>query len=194
MQNLRDKLLKAGVVDKKAKKKADHDARVQRAEQGGHKIAQDAEAQRKAVWEQQQAAQRERDQALEAARRAQREARERRDRVQQLIDYYGARPQRGPRRWYFMARSGAIRAFSVSEEEGKRLERGQLAIVERGSDAEEGSAYAVIPAEVAREVWAVDDALLRCFNRDWEAMPARWWEVEQDRRGGLPAAPAAVQP
>lgn len=189
MQNLRDKLLKAGIVDKKAKKQADHQARQQRAEQGGHKIAQDAEAKRQAAWEQQLAAQRERDQAIEAERRAAREARELLLRAQQRIDYYSAKPQRGPRRWYFMARGQKIRAFSISEEEARRLERGQLAIVERGGAGDgddDGGGYAVIPAEVARDVWAVDPTPIRFFNRDWEAMPARWWEVEQSSRGEAP--------
>jgi len=148
-----------------------------RAQGGGHVVAQTAEAQRAAIYEQKLAEQRERDRVLEEKRRAVREARERHLRVQHIVEYYGTTLKTGPRRWYFMARSQKIRYIQITDEDARRLTKGLLAIVERIGDLE--GDYTVVLAEIADHLWEVDDAYVRFYNRDTDLRPARWWEVTE---------------
>lgn len=189
MQNLRDKLLKAGIVDKKQKKRAEQDARQERKQKGGHVVTQGAEARRQEIYEQKLSEQRERDRILEEKRRIAREAREQHLRIQYMVEYYGMTPRRGPRRWYFMARNRKIRFLEVNDDDARRLEKGLLAIVERIGDLE--GAYTVVPAEVADHIWKVDDNYVRFYNRDISDRPLRWWEVTE---GPLPTQAAVPVP
>src|SRR5690606_17561021 len=134
MQNLRDKLLKAGLVKKKDKKRADHNARQKRARVGGHVIEQEAREKRDELYNQKLEEQRERDRVLEEKRRKAREEREAHLRAQHIVHYYGLALKRGRRRWYFMARNRKTRHIDVTDDDARRLTRGQLAIVERIGD------------------------------------------------------------
>ena len=68
----------------------------------------------------------------------------------------------GSRKFYFLARGGQIPFVAVSDRVGKRLEAGDLAIVEVASTKIEE--FAVVPAETARAVAAVSPDAVRFLN------------------------------
>lgn len=197
MQNLRDKLLKAGKVSKKQKRQADHNARKKRQRKGrsqGHLQAQEAEAQRQAIYEAKLAEQRARDQAIEAERRKEREARERLLRIKHIIDYYSVPLRRGPRTWCFMDRDGLIRRMQVRPADAWRIERGQLAIVQlpdTGPDDDVSDAFAVVPRDTALDLWGIDPDTVRFFNRDDAEHPPRWFELSAEAHTRLWEPPQA---
>lgn len=178
MQNLRDKLLKAGKVNKKQARQVEHNARQQRRSGQGPDPAQqaaEAEQRRQALYEEKLREQRERDRALEQARRAEREAHEQRLRVRYIADHYGLRLRPGKRRWFFMGRDQRIHHLDVTPEEALNLEYGRHAVVERPDELDPDS-FAVVPRETADLIWSIDDAYVRFYNRNEQERPPRWWE------------------
>ena len=193
MQNLRDKLLQAGLVDKKTKKQADHQARQQRSEKKKKNKAKgqrpDAvEAERARAYERREAerrrADREREhrrqrqrQAQAAAaeqRRAEREAAERaaqrelveRYRLRELVQasmFLPARP--GPVPFHFVSRSGAIRCLDLTTRIAHELEQGLLAIVQLPGRERWG----LVRRDVAERLREREPALLRFYTGGSEA-------------------------
>ncbi len=186
MQNLRDKLLKAGVVDKKAKKKADHAERKRRtkARRAG-KAKRDDDAERQAEFERRRAEQREQDRQREQRREAERrdqqerEARERAEaaaaereaqarlqavaRARELVQASMYLPKApGPVRFNFVSRTGGIRHLQLSTRVVHELDRGQLAIAQLPGRERWG----LIRRDVAEQVLEVDPALIRFFAPD----------------------------
>ncbi len=179
MQNLRDKLLKAGVVSKKDQRRSEHQQR-QDQRHGRAEPAQSAEARRQALYEAQLQAQRERDQALEAERRAAREDKERNLRVLYVVEHYATRPKRGKRRFNFMARDGRVEHLFLDEREASMLEYGQNAIVERPG-GQGDRAHAIVNRESADLIWSLGDEFVRFYNRPAaDARGPRWWEISGD--------------
>lgn len=174
MQNLRDKLLKAGKVTKKQRRKAEHQNR-QKRRKGKAETTQEGEERRQSLYEAQLRDQRARDQALEAQRRAEREAKERDLRVRYIVDHYALRPRRGPQRWHYMGRDRVVRHLQLSDEEAHHLEHGRRAIVER-PNARGDDAFAIVDDRTAELIWSIDDAYVRFYNRATDDHPARWWE------------------
>jgi uncharacterized protein YaiL (DUF2058 family) len=198
LQNLRDKLLKAGLVDKKAKKKADHRTRKKRtrAKRAGvdpnaERAEKDLTAEKK--FEAKREADRERSrankleqQAAEASLAAERKNRERAEREEQrrLQTIYQARemiqasmflpPKEGPVRFHFVSRSGGIRHLQLPTPVAQELDRGQLAIAELPGFQRWG----LVPRDVAEQVLGIEPALIRFFTADAE--------------GDLTTAPEAV--
>ena len=186
MQNLRDKLLKAGVVDKKAKKKADHEERKRRTkDRRKAKPKDEDEAARQAAFERRQADHREQDRQREDRRKAEqqaqadRQAREHAEaesaqreaqrklreisRARDLVQASLITPKApGPVRFNFVSRSGAIRHMDLSTREVHELDRGQLAIAQLpGRDR-----WGLIRRDVAEQVLEVEPALVRFFAPD----------------------------
>ncbi len=179
MQNLRDKLMKAGKVSKRQKRAADQGARQRRTRVKGHKQAEAAQAKQEAVYAEQLEKQRVADQALEAVRRAEREEKERHLRAKHLIEYYGRFPLRGRRRWFFMARNGTVQWLDVREDTTYLLERGDLAVVEPVTIKEEDEPeYQVIPRDAANKLWDIDPEYVRFLNRNVAERPYRHWECD----------------
>lgn len=182
MQNLRDKLLKAGKVSKKQKRQADQNTRQRRKKRqkkGDRPPEEEAEAKRKALYEAQLAEQQARDLALEEERRKEREAKERVLRSRHIIDYYGQRLRKGRRRWNFVASDRKIRFITIRDSDAWLLEEGRLAIVERLDDQREDDAetYQVVPRETAEVLWEMDDAYVRFWNRPRnDPRAVRWFE------------------
>lgn len=191
MQNLRDKLLKAGLVDKKAKKKADHQERKKRTAK--KRQGQDPEAERKnrqAEFERRRAEQREDDRTREASRQAEQRAEaERRDRElaeaqaadrdaqRRLQQIYRARelvqasmflpPAPGPVRFHFVSRSGSIRYLDLSTRVAHELDRGQVAIAQLPGHQRWG----LIRRDVVEQVLEIEPALIRFFAPDGAEIP-----------------------
>jgi uncharacterized protein YaiL (DUF2058 family) len=165
MADLRDQLLRAGLVDQKAKQQADTAARRKRKKKDktkkGH-LAQ--EEQRRQAFEARLAAEAEENRRREAERHQEREARELRNRVANLAGTWAVRESRpGPRRFCFVTRTQKLNWLDVSAELGWKLELGQLAIVERPGDADEP--HAVVPARIAGRIERLDPECVRFWNR-----------------------------
>ncbi|MBN2495281.1 MAG: hypothetical protein JXR96_11860 [Deltaproteobacteria bacterium] len=182
MQNLRDKLLKAGVVSQKAKKKAEHQSRLERTRRrkqgldGGQ--AEQAERERferkradKRAADQQREIERQQDRAACGARRAERvSAREEEQdglrrvyRARELLQasmFLPARP--GPVRFCFVSRSGGIRCLELSTRIAHDLSAGLLAICQLPGERRWGLAR----RDVVEQVLEVEPELVRFFVRD----------------------------
>lgn len=129
--NLRNQLLKAGLVDKKQKVQADTQDRREKKQKGADQLAAEEEAKKRAFAEQ-QAAEAEAQRQAEAERQAERSQAELLNRVRNICDRWAVRPTRpGQRRFYFVQRSGRIAYLLVSDAVLDQLLVGALAIVER---------------------------------------------------------------
>lgn len=177
MQNLRDKLLKAGLVNKKQKRRAEHSQR-QRKRKGKADPEGTAEARRQAAYEAKLQADRQRSQALEAERKAVRDAKERDLRVRYLTDHHRVRWNRGDRRWYFVARDGTMLYFPLDADAARRLAYGTAAIVEVPGADDPDAGHTLVDRETADLIWTIDDRYVRFLNRDAEQRPLRSWELD----------------
>ena len=131
MQNLRDKLLKAGLVDKKQKTQVDTQDRRDKKQKGAEQLAAEEEAKQRAFAEK-LAAEAEAERQREAERAAERLRHEARDRVRNICERWAVRQRRpGQRRFYFIRRSGRIGYLLVSDELLEKLSVGAMAIIER---------------------------------------------------------------
>jgi uncharacterized protein YaiL (DUF2058 family) len=134
--NLRNQLLKAGLVDKKQKVQADTQDRREKKQKGVDQLAAEQEAKQRA-YEEQKAAEAEAQRQAEAARQAERAQAELENRVRNICDRWAVRPTRpGQRRFYYVQRSGRIAYLLVSDAVLDQLLVGALAIVERLPAAE----------------------------------------------------------
>ncbi len=193
MQNLRDKLLQAGLVDKKKKKQADHQARQQRSQKKKKNKAKGqrpdaAEAERARAFERREAERRETDRRRErqrererqaqaaaaAERRAEREAAERaaqrelveRYRLRELVQASMFLPSRpGPVPFHFVSRSGTIRCLDLTTRIAHELEQGLLAIVQLPGRERWG----LVRRDVAEQLRQREPALLRFYTGGSEA-------------------------
>lgn len=129
--NLRNQLLKAGLIDKKQKVQADTQDRRDKKQKGVDQVAAEEEARQRAFAEQ-QAAEAEAQRQADAARQAERAQSELMYRVRSICDRWAVRPTRpGQRRFYFVQRSGRIAHLLVGDMVLDQLLVGALAIVER---------------------------------------------------------------
>lgn len=136
MQNLRDKLLKAGLVDKKQKTQVDTQDRRDKKQKGADQLAAQEEAKQRAFAEK-LAAEAEAKRQYESERAAERLRHEARDRVRNICERWAVRQRRpGQRRFYFIRRSGRIGYLLVSDELLEKLSVGAMAIIERLDDSE----------------------------------------------------------
>jgi uncharacterized protein YaiL (DUF2058 family) len=137
MQNLRDKLLKAGLVDKKQKTQADTQDRRDKKQKGAAELAAEEEARQRAFAEK-QAAEAEARRQADLERAAERARHEDRGRVRNICEHWALRkPKPGDRRFYFTRRSGRIGHLMLNDELCEQLRIGALAIIERLDDDEQ---------------------------------------------------------
>jgi uncharacterized protein YaiL (DUF2058 family) len=161
--DLRDQLLKAGLVSKQAKHAADTDARKQRKQRSREESISEAR-QKARQFEEQRSRQALENREREARRQTTRLEEARRRQVRSLAGSWAIREARpGPRRWCFVTRDGRIRWFDVSAWVGWQLEVGNLAIVERPGDDDEP--HAIVPRTVAERIVALDPDFVRFWNR-----------------------------
>ena len=163
MQNLRDQLLKARLIDRKTKKQADREARTKRKKEGYEAVVA-AEAERDEAFERKLADQRKRDRKRERQREEERRASEARHRLRQLV-LGGLVPDRreGPRRFYFVTRAGRIPSVQVTDELGRELEAGRVAIVEVPFEKRER--FELVTRDTARRLGEDGAPLIRFWNR-----------------------------
>ncbi len=155
MQNLRDKLLKAGLVTEKQAKEAEQ--RTPRKHREREAQASVEERQRReafAAREAELAEERRREAAKAAEARMQSE---RARQLRQLVESNRLREAPGEVNFHFVRRSGKIARLAVSPETAKMLESGAAAVVEDPGQPE----HAVVPAEAARRIYEVDPQAIR---------------------------------
>lgn len=181
MQNLRDKLLNAGLVNKKQARKAEHQQRMKRRRKKkkknqGDAVEDEAQLSREELYQAQLEEQRQRNLEFAQKERQEREAKERQLRVRYLVDHYAVHYRRGRDKWYFVTRSGKILHVMVDQRTAYGLEHGQFAIVERPREQDEDKAHEVVTRQACDLIWEVDPEHVRFFNRDYKARPPREWE------------------
>ena len=136
IQNLRDKLLKAGLVDKKQKVLADTQDRREKKQRGADELAA-VEAEKQRLFAEKQAQEAEERRLAELAKAAERAEREAAHRVRNICDRWAVRVTRpGQRRFYFVQRSGRVGYLWLPDALCDQLCLGALAIIERMPSAE----------------------------------------------------------
>jgi uncharacterized protein YaiL (DUF2058 family) len=168
MADLRKQLLKAGLIDKKAKQKADTEARrkKKRKRKKGKGGGPDAEERRQQEeYDRVMAEKAEADRAIEKERQEAGAVKERDNRVRNLAGAWAIREAKpGRRRWFFVRRDGIIRWFDVGAELAWRLELGAVAVVERPGDPDEP--FAMVPRDVAERISGIEPQFVRFWNRE----------------------------
>jgi uncharacterized protein YaiL (DUF2058 family) len=150
MQDLRDKLRKAGLVDKTQAREARTQARRERR-RGAHDLD---EPQRPS---ERHAALARRTSELQQQLNREREERERLARLRDLIRAHAVlRPDAGDRPFYFVGQDRRVRRLTTSHELAAQLTRGQLAIVEVDDDPRHD--YALVDAATAARLEELDRA------------------------------------
>lgn len=157
MQNLRDKLLKAGLVTEKQAKEAARDQRgPPKAHREREKQISEEERQRREAFAAREAEVSE-ERRKEAAKQA--EARmqsERARRLRQLVETHRMR-EPGEVAFHYVRRSGKIGRLDVSLATQKLLEQGGAAVVEDPGSPD----CAVVPGDAARRIYEVDPQAIR---------------------------------
>ena len=165
MQNLRDQLVKTGLVSKGQKHQVEQEKRRERKQLKKGEADALAQEQQRLAYEARLEAQRVADRERAAAQRTQFEAKEKLLRIQHITDYWRLEEPTGTLRWYFMTRNNVVKYLSVSEPLGLQLSTGALAIVERPDEFEEPR-YVLIEREAAELVARVDPTYVRFHNTD----------------------------
>ena len=158
MQNLRDKLLKAGLVSEKQAKEADRKAaKPQGTVQQKQQSLSEEERQRREAFALREAELAE-ERRKEAAKKAEaRQQSERALRLRQLVDKNRVREPPGEVNFHFVKRSGKVGRLAVSPETAKLLENGAAAVVEDPGNPE----HAVVPGDAAKRIYEVDKQAVR---------------------------------
>ncbi len=202
-QDLRDKLLRSGLIDKKAKKRADHRARLKRTEDQKKGVDPDAVLEQKErEFEERVEEQRRRDKQRELARHQERLKRERQLAAEQARDAAeekkSAERRRqkhqalnllqasmflprapGPVPFHFVSRSGGIRKLQVSTRIARDLDLGRLAIAQLpGAGAER---FGLVRRDVAEQLISEDPSLVRFFAKDAREEMVEMPEVVEER-------------
>jgi uncharacterized protein YaiL (DUF2058 family) len=168
MQNLRDQLLKTGLISKGQKQQVEQEKRRERKQLKKGEADALAQEQQRRTYEARLEAQRVADRERAAAQRTQFEAKEKLLRIQHITDYWRLEEPTGTLRWYFMTRNNVVKYLSVSEPLGLQLSTGALAIVERPDEVEEPR-YVLIEREAAELIARVDPMYVRFHNTDLDA-------------------------
>lgn len=164
MQDLRDKLLKAGLASKKEARKARTESRRDRKKKGGARADEEKQREQEERYQQKQAEQARASQERQEQINRDRTERERESRILDLIRAHAVlKPLGKDRPFYFVRRDGRVGRFHTTHELATRLSSGQLAIVELEGDPDRD--FALIDAETAarlEELQAADRILFWC--------------------------------
>jgi uncharacterized protein YaiL (DUF2058 family) len=169
MQNLRDQLLKTGLISKGQKHQVEQEKRHERKQLKKGEADELAREQQRQTYEAKLEAQRVADRERAAAQHAQLEAKEKLLRIQHITDYWRLSEEpAGTRRWHFVTRNNEVKYLYISEPLGLQLSTGALAIVERPNEVEEPR-YVLIEREAAELIARVDPMYVRFHNTDLDA-------------------------
>src|SRR5437588_3154336 len=159
MQNLRDKLLKAGLVTEKQAKEAERTQRPPRRHREREEQVSEEERQRREAFAAHEAEQAE-ERRKEAARAA--EARMQSDRARRLRQIVESNriDDPGASMFHYVRRSGKIGRLALGLDTQKLLESGGAAVVEDPGSPD----CAVVPAEAAKKIHEVDPQAIRFWH------------------------------
>lgn len=164
MQNLRDQLLKTGLITKAQKQQVEHDKRRERKQLKKGQAEEIAQVQQRKAYEARLEAQRAADRQRAAAQHALLAAKEQRLRIRHIVDYWKLPEEpSGTRRWYFVTRHNVVKYLYVSEPIALQLSTGTLAIAERPDEFEEPR-YVLIEREAAELIARIDPTYIRFHN------------------------------
>jgi uncharacterized protein YaiL (DUF2058 family) len=158
MQNLRDKLLKAGIVSEEQAKQAEKGQKKARGTVKERERTESAEEKQRreafALREAELAEERRKEAAKKAEARMQSE---RAHRLRQLVEANRLREPPGEVNFHFVKRSGKVGRVAVSPETAKLLEEGAAAVVEDPGQPE----HAIVKSDAARRIYEVDPQAIR---------------------------------
>jgi len=166
MADLRDQLLRAGLIDKKSKQQADTAARRKKKKKKKKKKGSSVsdEERRRQAYEEQLATEAEENRRRERERHRDQDVHEREQRVSNLAGAWAVREQKpGPRRFCFVTREQRITWFDLSAPLALQLELGAMAIVDRPGDPDEP--YAIVPRNIAEQISQIDPQHIRFWNQ-----------------------------
>lgn len=153
--SLQDQLLKAGLVDKKQAKKADHERRVKnKKKRKGQDISADSEKQR---LQQQQAERAEQDRKLNAERAQQAQRKADQAAAQQLIANNKLPVEEGGVVYHFVA-EGKIKKISVQQDIVDKLAEGRMGLAMHNNE------LVLVPAETVLKVLKRDEEAILAYN------------------------------
>ena len=158
MQNLRDKLLKAGLVTEKQAQQAARDERqgASKTHRQREKALSEEEQQRRAAFaarEEELAEERRKEAAKQAEARMQSE---RARRLRQLVETHRIR-EAGEVAFHYVRRNGKVGRLDVSAQTQQSLTQGAAAVVDDPGSPD----CAVVPADAARRIYEVDPQAIR---------------------------------
>ena len=166
MQNLRDQLLKTGLITKGQKQQVEQDQRRERKQLKKGQADETAQAQQQRAYEARLEAQRAADRQRAAEQHELLEAKEKLLRIRHIIDYWKLSEEpTGTRRCYFVTQNNIIKYLYVSEPMALQLSMGTLAIVERPGEFEEPR-YLLIEGDAAALVARIDPTYVRLHNTE----------------------------
>jgi uncharacterized protein YaiL (DUF2058 family) len=169
VQDLRDKLLKAGAIDKKQARKARTEARKQKKKKlkkGGKVDAgREQEQEQRERFEAKQAEERAEVQRRQAELNREAEQRAQESRIQDLIRAHAikVRPSKTERPFHYVGPDRRIRRIHVSPDLANQLASGLLAIVETAST---GEGYALVDADGARRLEELAPKLILFWSNE----------------------------
>lgn len=178
MQNLRDKLLKAGLVSKDQttaaeadldkKKEAAKKAREQRHNGGDNRPRGPAPTRPAAPASVESRIPKLPPLALPGSKAFQRlealKQQELNTRIRDLVKSAEVPLDMGEVKFHFMTRKGKLRRLEISEAQAKLLEEGKLAVVERPEPAM--IEHSLVPREAAEKLLPLSEKAVRFYNRD----------------------------
>jgi uncharacterized protein YaiL (DUF2058 family) len=158
MQNLRDKLLKAGLVTEKQAQEAARDHRQGSAKnhREREKVVSEEEKQRQAAFaarEAELAEERRKESAKQAEARMQSE---RARRLRQLVETHRIR-EAGEVAFHYVRRNGKVGRLDVSLQTQQKLEQGAAAVVDDPGSPD----CAVVDGDAAQRIYQVDPQAIR---------------------------------
>jgi uncharacterized protein YaiL (DUF2058 family) len=164
MQNLRDQLVKTGLITKGQKQQVEQDKRRERKQLKKGQADELAQAQQRQAYEARLEVQRAANRQRATEQHALLAAKEKCLRIQHIVDYWKLSEEpSGARRWHFVTQDNKVKYFSVSEPMALQLSTGALAIVERPEEAEEPR-YVLIERDAAELIARVDPTYIRFHN------------------------------
>lgn len=163
MQNLRDQLLKSGLITKGQKQQVEQDKRRERKQLKKGEADEIAQAQQRQAYEARLEAQRAADRQRATEQHELLAAKEQLLRIRHIIDYWKLSEEpSGTRRWYFMTPNRLVTYLNVSEPVALQLSTGALAIVADPDEVEEPR-YMLIEREAAELIARLDPTYV-CFH------------------------------
>ncbi len=162
MGNLKDELIRKGVADDKRARQMAHEEKARRNKLGAEAVQAERQHREQEIVAKEHS-RKETDRRREQERQREDAARAARAGVAQLLrDHALTRGVRGPRRFYFVTRDKKMPFLEVSEDAGKKLETGALAICEVPDATPE--TFVLVPAETAGRVRQSAPELVLCLN------------------------------